>query len=75
MRGVKFSALLLLLAALSLAACTTDANRRELYRAKKGEGYWTDSLKTGSWKQRDVKDAQLPEERKKSVRSRSVKGA
>jgi hypothetical protein len=41
---VKFAASLLLLSAalLSLPACTTLANRRELYSPKRGSGYWTE---------------------------------
>ena len=58
---MKF-ALLLALAAFSLTACTTDSNRRELYRPKKGgQGAWTESLKTGEWKKRKLVDEQLPE--------------
>ena len=34
--------LLLSLAVLTLPACSTLANRRELYRPKEGSGYWTD---------------------------------
>ena len=59
---MKFALSLLALAAFSLTACTTDSNRRELYRPKKGgQGAWTESLKTGEWKKRKLADAQLPE--------------
>lgn len=59
---MKFALSLLALAAVSLTACTTDSNRRELYRPKKGgQGAWTESLKTGEWKKRKLADAQLPE--------------
>jgi len=43
-RAVKFFVSLLLLSvfASTFSACTTDANRRDLYSPKKGSGYWTD---------------------------------
>ena len=59
---MKFFVPLLALAALSLTACSTDSNRRELYRPKKGDGYWTRSLEEGTYKDRELKDAYLPGE-------------
>ena len=59
-RAVKFFVPLLAFAALALSACSTDANRRDLYRPKKGDGYWTRSLEEGTYKDRELVDAQLP---------------
>ena len=59
-RAVKFSVPLLVLAAISFTACTTDSNRRDLYRSKKTDGYWTRSLETGSYKKRELVDAGVP---------------
>jgi hypothetical protein len=41
---VKIILCLVLLAAFSLSACTTLANRRDLYRPKKANGPWTAKL-------------------------------
>jgi hypothetical protein len=70
---VKFSApLLALFLAFAFSACTTDSNRRDFYRPKKGEGVWTESLKTGSYKKRKTYDAQMPEKTKAKGDSRKV---
>src|SRR3954466_5874476 len=59
MRAVKISLSLLMLTAMafSLCACNTLSNRRSLYSPKKGDGYWTRTLKDGSYKERGSKTA------------------
>lgn len=69
-RAVKFFVPLLAFAALALTACSTDANRRDLYRPKKADGYWTRSLEEGAYKDREVVDAQLPGARKSAEKER-----
>jgi hypothetical protein len=47
-------------AALALSGCATDANRRVLYNPKRADGYWTRTLNNGSYKYRELADANLP---------------
>ncbi len=64
---MKFFVPLCVLAALVLSGCATDANRRVLYSPKKGDGYWTRSLNSGAYKQRELADAHLPGEQRQMV--------
>lgn len=59
-RAVKFFLPVAAFSVLSLAACTTDANRRALYRPKQGDGYWTRTLENETYEDRKLKDERLP---------------
>lgn len=58
MRAVKSVLPLILLIAIGLGttACDTLANRRSFYSPKKGDGYWTRTLETEKWKERQGRE-------------------
>lgn len=62
-RAVKFALPLLALSVLSLAACTTDANRRDTYKPAKGDGPYTRMLEDGSWEDRGLAVGETAEHR------------